>query len=159
MIVVADASPLIALARVGQLELLRSVFGSLLLPEAVWLEVVAAGLDKPGANTLSQSDWIERRSVVDAGLVSLLRRDLGAGESEAIVLAREAGAHLVLIDERMGRTSAKRLGLRVMGLVGVLLEARERGLILNMEALVTDLHQKAGFWLSEELRRILIGNP
>jgi uncharacterized protein len=115
MIVVADASPLIALARIGRLELLRTMFERLLLPEAVWREVVAAGLDKAGAGTVMQADWIERRKVADAGMVELLRRDLGAGESEAIVLAREAGADLVLIDERAGRTAAKRLGLRVTG--------------------------------------------
>ncbi len=159
MIVVADASPLIALARIGRLELLHTVFGKLLLPEAVWREVVAAGLDKPGAGTVSQSDWIERRSVADTGLVSLLRRDLGAGESEAIVLAREAGADLVLIDERLGRAAAKRLGLRVTGLVGVLIEARERSLLPDAEAMLNDLHQKAGFWLSDELRRMVTGKP
>ena len=157
MIVVADASPLIALARIGRLELLRAMFGKLLLPEAVWHEVVAAGLDRAGARTVMQAHWIERRKVADAGMVGLLRRDLGAGESEAIVLAREAGANLVLIDERAGRTAAKRLGLPVTGLVGVLVEARERGLLPDAAAAVDDLHRMAGFWLSEELRQMVAG--
>ena len=159
MIVVADASPLIALARIGQLELLRTMFERLLLPEAVWREVVASGLDKAGAGTVTQADWIERRKVADAGMVGLLRRDLGAGESETIALAREAGADLVLVDERAGRTAAKRLGLRVTGLVGVLIEARERGLLPDAAAVVDDLHRRAGFWLSEELRRMVVGKP
>ena len=106
---------------------------------------------------MSQAKWIERRTVADTGLVALLRQDLGVGEAEAIVLAREAGADLVLLDERMGRIAAKRLGLRVTGLVGVLIEARERGLLTDAEAVVNDLHQKAGFWLSEELRRMVVG--
>ena len=157
MIVVADASPLIALARIGRLELLHAVFGTLLLPEAVWRELVEPGLDKVGAGELSHSIWIERRAVADAGLVALLRHDLGAGEAEAIVLAREVCAELVLLDERMGRAAAKRLGLRVTGLVGVLIEARERGLLDDAEVVVNDLHQKAGFWLSDELRRMVVG--
>jgi len=157
MIVVADASPLIALARVGRLELLRAVFGTLLLSEAVWSEVVESGLEKAGASELSQAIWIERRKVNDAGLVALLRQNLGAGEAEAIALAREAGADLVLLDERIGRAAAKRLGLQVTGLVGVLIEARERGLLEDAEAVVNDLQQKAGFWLSEELHRMLVG--
>ncbi len=127
MIVVADASPLIALARIGRLELLHEVFGTLYLPDAVWREVVEAGMARIGAEAVMHADWIERRSVADGTLVTLLRRDLGAGEAEAIVLARETGAALLLIDERMGRAAARRLGLRVTGLVGVLIEARERG--------------------------------
>jgi len=157
MTVVADASPLIALARIGRLDLLRTVFGGLLLPDAVWGEVVAAGLDKAGSATVMQADWIERRRVADAGLVLLLMRDLGAGEAEAIVLARETGADFVLIDERAGRTAAKRLGLRVTGLVGVLIEARERGILLDAAAVVDDLQRKAGFWLSDELRLMVVG--
>jgi uncharacterized protein len=157
MIVVADASPLIALARIGRLDLLRTMFGKLLLPEAVWREVVAAGLDRAGAGTVIHADWIERRQIGDAGLVALLCRDLGAGESEAIVLAREVGGDLVLIDERTGRTAAKRLGLRVTGLVGVLIAARERGLLPDAVAVMDDLHRRAGFWLSEELRQMVAG--
>ncbi len=157
MIVVADASPLIALARIGRLELLQTMFLKLLLPEAVWREVVAAGLDRPGAGTIIQADWIEHRKVADVGLAELLRRDLGGGESEAIVLAREIGADLVLIDESAGRTAAKRLGLQVAGLVGVLIEARQRRLLTDPVAIVDDLHRKAGFWLSEELRQMVKG--
>ncbi len=95
--------------------------------------------------------------MVDTGLVAVLCRDLGAGEAEAIVLAREVRADLVLMDERMGRTVAKRLGLRVTGLVGVLIEARERGLLTDADTVVNDLHQRAGFWLSNELRRMVVG--
>ena len=61
------------------------------------------------------------------GLVSLLRHDLGAGEAEAIVLARETSADFLLMDERLGRSAAQRLGLKAVGLVGVLVEDRERG--------------------------------
>lgn len=157
MIVVADSSPLIALARIGRLELLHSLFGTLLLPEAVWHEVVEAGMDKPGAGELAHADWIQRRTVSDAGLVALLSQDLGAGEAEAIVLAQEIRADLLLMDERMGRAAATRLGLRVTGLVGVLIEARERGLLPDAEVVVDELHRKAGFWLSEELRRMVVG--
>ena len=78
MIVVADASPLIALARIGRLELLREVFGTLFLPDAVWREVVESGVGRAGADAVLHAGWIERRSVADAALVAVLRRDLGA---------------------------------------------------------------------------------
>ena len=157
MIVVADSSPLIALARIGRLELLRSVLGSVLLPAAVWTELVQMGIGRPGAAAVMTADWIGRREIVDVGLATLLRRDLGAGESEAIVLAREVGADLLLMDERMGRAAATRLGLRVTGLVGVLIEARARGLLPDAATVIDDLHREAGFWLSEELRRLVLG--
>lgn len=157
MTVVADASPLIALARIDRLDLLRGSFGALLVPEAVWHEVAVAGLHKAGAGDIWRADWIERRSVQDAGLVALLRQDLGAGEAEAIVLARETNADVLLMDERLGRAAARRLGLRVTGLVGILVDARERGLLTDPEAVVADLHERAGFWFTEELRRLVVG--
>jgi len=155
MIVVADASPLIAMARIGRLDLLRSVFGRLLVPGAVWREVVEGGGDKAGAADVAAADWIERRAVVDSSLVNLLRHDLGAGEAEAIVLAREAKADFVLMDERLGRSAAHALGLKVVVVVGVLIEARARGLITDANEIMDQLHQQAGFWISAELRKLV----
>lgn len=157
MIVVADASPLIALARIGRLELLRAMFATLLLPDAVWREVTAAGSDRPGADFILTAGWIERRTVSDVAMVAQLRRDLGAGEAEAIVLARETRAEILLLDERMARVVARRLGLNVTGLVGVLIEARQRGLLPDAANVAHDLDRTAGFWLSEGLRRLIIG--
>ena len=89
--------------------------------------------------------------------MNLLRHDLGAGESEAIVLARETGADFVLMDERLGRSAARNLGLKVVGLVGVLIEARERGLISDANELIDQLHRQAGFWISADLRKLVTG--
>jgi hypothetical protein len=157
MIVVSDASPLIALGRIGRLDLLREIFGSLVIPDAVWKEVVEAGIDKEGSVNVAEAAWISRQSVLDYSLVNLLRHDLGAGEAEAIVLARECNADFLLIDERLGRSAAKSLGLKVVGLVGVLIEARERGLVTDAGSLMDHLHGDAGFWISEDLRKLVTG--
>lgn len=157
MIVVSDASPLIALGRIGRLDLLQEIFGSLLVPDAVWEEVVVSGMQKLGADAVEVATWISRQSVTDRDLVNLLRHDLGAGEAEAIVLARECNADFLLIDEKLGRSAAKSLGLNVVGLVGVLIEARERGLITDAGSLMDRLHNEAGFWISEELRNLVTG--
>ncbi|MBN9690820.1 MAG: DUF3368 domain-containing protein [Verrucomicrobia bacterium] len=157
MIVVADTSPLIALSRVQRLDLLREMFGTLLLPDAVWNELTGEGMERPGAVSVLEAKWIERKSVEDRALVSVLRRDLGAGESEAIALARETNGCVLLMDERLGRSVAKRLGLQVTGLVGVLVDARERGLLRDPKGVVDDLQELAGFWLSPELRGLIIG--
>jgi uncharacterized protein len=154
MIVVSDASPLIALARINRLELLREMFGTLLLPDSVWNEVTSAGIERPGAASVLRAKWIERRSVSDSALVARLRLDFGAGESEAIALARESHADVLLIDERLARIAAQRLGLKVTGLVGVLIEARQRGLLTDAATVANDLESKAGFWLSADLRAL-----
>jgi len=158
MIVVSDASPLIALGRIGRIDLLKEIFGTLVLPDAVWKEVVEAGMQKIGADEVGSALWITRQSVNDQDLVNLLRHDLGAGEAEAIVLARECSADFLLIDERLGRSAAKSLGLKVVGLVGILIEARDRGLIIDAGSLMDRLHDEAGFWISEDLRKLVTGD-
>ena len=157
MIVVADSSPLIAMGRIGQLEILHAVFGQLLVPDAVWREVVEAAGDKPGSSDIAAASWIERRTVKDSAWVNLLKHDLGAGEAEAIVLARETGADFVLMDERLGRSAARNLGLKVVGLIGVLIEARKQGLITDAGEVMERLSNEAGFWISAELRKLVTG--
>ena len=158
MIVVADSSPLIALSRVGKLHLLRDIFGTLLIPDAVWHEVAGSDPGRPGTLELRSASWIERRSIKDTALANLLRRDLGAGESEAIVLAREASARMLLMDERLGRSAAARLGIPVTGLIGILLEARRLGLVSDPAAIALELRTTAGFWISDDLMNLLSGN-
>jgi len=155
MLVVADSSPLIALCRIGRINLLHELFGQLILPDAVWREVIESHPEKTGAAELISASWIERRLVKDTALVSLLRQDLGAGESEAIVLARELNSNFLLMDERRGRAAAKRLGLTCTGLVGVLLEARRCGILPEPAAVALELRTMAGFWISDELMDLL----
>lgn len=95
--------------------------------------------------------------MLDQSAVDDLRRDLGAGEAEAIVLARELPADLLLMDEELGRRTARGLGLQVVGLVGVLVEARKRGLLPDAASIAEVLHRKAGFWLSADLRALIVG--
>lgn len=155
MIVVADASPLIALCRIGRLDLLHDIFGQLIIPDAVWQEVSASHPGKAGAAEIMKAPWIKRRSAMDLPLVSLLRQSLGAGESEAIVLAREIKADIVLMDERLGRAAAKQMGLVCTGLVGVLIEARRLGVVTDPSAVAQELRDIAGFWIADELMELL----
>jgi len=67
------------MGRIGQLEILRAVFGQLLVPDAVWHEVVEAAADKPGSSDIAAASWIERRTVKDSAWVNLLKHDLGPG--------------------------------------------------------------------------------
>ncbi len=96
MSVVSNASPIIHLARIGQLELLRQLYGEIFVPEAVWEEVVVKGEGKIGAEEIQRAKWIKRKRVSNHPLVKALRRELDAGEAEAIALAIEVGAESLL---------------------------------------------------------------
>ena len=156
MKVVCNASPIVSLARIDALELLHHAFGQIVIPQAVWNEVVVCGSGQPGAEAVKTAQWITRHSPQNASLVSALRQDLDAGEAEAIVLALEMPADLLLMDERLGRETARHLGIRMTGLVGVLVESKRRGIIPAVSPILQSLRERAGFRLSDALyRRIL----
>ncbi len=149
MIVVSNTSPLTNLAAIGQFDLLRQLYSEVHIPHAVWEELNAEGLQWPGSESVATAGWVECRAVDNKPLVTALRRDLDRGEAESIALALELKADLVLMDEREGRHAAQRMGLRVVGVVGVLLEAKAKGAIDAVRPQLNGLRQKAGFYLGE----------
>lgn len=152
MSIVSNASPLINLARIGRLNLLSQLYSELLIPDAVWQEVVVEGAGYPGAEDVRNAVWIKRRSVANTQLVQALTQELDAGEAEAIALALEAEAELLLMDERLGRENARHLGVRYTGLIGVLVEAKHKGFIDSIEYELDALRSIAGFYMSDTLR-------
>ncbi|RME48809.1 MAG: DUF3368 domain-containing protein [Chloroflexi bacterium] len=151
MIVVSNTSPLTNLAAIGQFDLLRYLYEKVHIANGVWNELNAAGKHWPGRNEVATADWIEQHAVQNEALVTALRRDLDRGEAETIALALELSADLVLLDEREGRHAARQLGLHVVGVVGVLLEAKHNGFIDLIRPHLDALRQTAGFYLSETL--------
>jgi uncharacterized protein len=150
-IVVCNTSPIIALACAGQLELLRGLYTQIVIPNAVFDEITVAGAGEPGAREVAEALWIKRQPASNAPLVTALRLELDAGEAEAIALAVESGADLVLLDERLGRRAAQRLGLTVVGTLGVLISAKDRGLLAAMRPVLDALRVDAGFWIADDL--------
>lgn len=151
MIVVCDTSPIIALACAGRLDLLRAVHGEILVPDAVFDEITVAGAGEPGASEVAQAAWIKRRPALNAPLVNALSLELDAGEAQAIALAVESRAGLILLDERRGRRAAKRLGLTVSGTLGVLIAAKDRGQLASVRPVLDALRANAGFWIDDNL--------
>ncbi len=151
MSVVSNASPLINLARIGQLELLRELYDEIHIPDAVWQEVVVAGAGLTGAELVANAEWIKRHSVTNSTLVWALQQDLDAGESEAIALALELEAELLLMDEGLGRETARHLGLRFVGIIGMLTEAKHSGRINAIKPYLDTLRDAAGFRVRQAL--------
>lgn len=157
MRVVSNASPLIALARIGRLDVLFELFGQVLLPEAVWHEVVVEGRGEPGAAEVAACTWISRATVANVDLVTALRQDLDAGEAAAIALALESKADLLIMDERLGRETATHLGLRIVGTVGLLVHAKSAGIVAEIRPLLDAMRDQAGFRVSDDLyMRVLV---
>lgn len=152
MIVVANAGPLIALARIGRFDLLQSLYGQLHIPPAVRDEVATLARGHPAAKEVGTASWIRIVDVRDMTAVQLLKERLDAGESEAIVLAIELEASLLLIDEARGRRVAEARGMNKTGTIGTLIAAKKRGLVLEVTPLSDEL-RIAGFRMSEELYR------
>ena len=152
MIVVADAGPLIALAQIGHFGLLESLYGRLRIPPAVRDEVAIPGRGRPGSAEVASAAWIEVFEPQDRTAVGLLRERLDLGESQAIVLAIELNADLLLMDEARGRRVAEARGLNKTGTVGTLIFAKRRGLIPAVAPLLDELLAR-GFRMSKELYR------
>jgi predicted nucleic acid-binding protein len=149
--VVTDSSPLINLARIGKLILLRDLYGEVHIPEAVWREAVIEGAGQPGADEIKIATWIHTHAVRNKELVQALQQELDAGEAEAIALSSEEKAELLLMDERLARETAHHLGLHCIGLIGVLIEARRKGLISALKPHLDALRDVAGFRIKDEL--------
>ena len=148
MIVVSDASPLIALATVGHLDLMRQLYAQVLVPEAVMRETTLANASAPGAAVIAAAPWIQVRGMHDRTLVEALALELDRGEAEAIALAVEYDADLLLMDERRGRRVASRLGRRIVGVLGVLIDAKQRDLVPAVRPLLDALATEVGFRVS-----------
>jgi len=144
MIVVSDTSAVTSLIQIGQLELLRELHGGVLIPEAVHRELLRAHRSLP--------EFLDMRRVLNREAVRRLEGELDAGEAEAIVLAKELQADLLLIDEKLGRAVARREGLRIAGLLAVIVDAKRRGLIGSVREIVARLEGEAGFRVSNTVR-------
>lgn len=151
MRVISDSSPLIALSRIHQLDLLHQLYGEVTVQQAVVREVIDKGASQPGADEVSTAEWIVAAEVEDQPFADTLKRDLGNGEAEAIALAVELQADLLIVDDLLARQVARILGLNLVGTVGVLLEARHKGVLPEIKPCLDDLVDLAGFRLSAEL--------
>lgn len=121
---ICNSSPLIGLEQIGQWNLLHALFGTIVVPPAVVREVAPSG---------TLPEWIEQRALTQNIGLLIMQASLGQGESEAISLALESSARLIILDDRPARRLAQSLSLPVVGTLGVLLAAKNRGLISTVK--------------------------
>lgn len=142
MVVISDTSPLTALLQAGHEELLRGLFGHVVIPPSVLRELLCAHSELPS--------WL---GVLTPQMIpsSVARAGLGLGETEAIALAMELRPDALLMDERLGRRIAMQHGLPVTGLLGIIVLAKKRRLITEVAPVIKELQEKGHSWFGREL--------
>jgi len=156
MIVVSDTSALANLAIVDHLWLLESIYQTVIIPDVFARELAAAS--NPIIPAILQAGCIQPQPLTNSELVNQLQQERGldAGEANAIALALELQADDLLIDERLGRQEALRLGLSIIGILGILLVAKQKSLIPQVQPVMDALISQAGFRVSSQLyQRVL----
>jgi len=147
--IVSNTTPIISLLKVNKLELLQQLYSEINVPVAVYNEI-EAGKHKTFYTDLSKIDWINIVEIKDKQAVKYFL-DLDAGEAEAIVLATEIAADLIIIDEKLGRYHAKHAELKITGTIGILVKAKTEGLIDELKIILNEFTEK-GVWISEQLK-------
>ncbi len=146
--IVSNTTPLISLLKLARLDILKDLYGEISIPTAVYNEI-EAGKHKSYYKDLSKVSWIKIIQIKDEQAVKYFL-DLDSGEAEAIVLATEINADLIILDEKLGRFHAKHADLTITGTIGVLIKAKKQGLIKELKPLLNELTNK-DVWLSEKL--------
>lgn len=152
MKVISNSSPLIGLSSIRKLDILKVVWGSVIIPEAVFHEVVILGENKTGSKEVKAAcqDWLEVISIQSRQEVEALQTILDLGESEVITLGQELGADLLLINNREPRRVARSLNFDVLGTLGIIKLAWKKGIIDDPLNLINELRTK-GFWVHTKL--------
>jgi uncharacterized protein len=146
---VSNSSPLIFLAAIDRINLLRTIYGEIMVPPAVWREAVIRGAGRPGARETRDASWIRVIAPSEHDLAQVIPAGLDAGETEAIALAisiRPTGT--VILDDLPARRVALKAGLDVTGTGGVLVLAKQLGLITSVGTVLSELRE-VGLYLSE----------
>jgi predicted nucleic acid-binding protein len=153
MPVVSDTSPILGLSAIGCLDLLQDQFETVFIPQSVLAELKVE-TDFRGTDAIQQAlsqGWLQSREIQNKPLARSLSLELHKGEAEAITLAMDLGLDMIVMDERIGREHAKALGLKTVGVLGVLLNAKKHGKLNSVDKAMKALRRGIGFFISERL--------
>jgi len=151
--VIINSSPLIVLFKSKQVTLLPQLFSEIFVPSAVWDEVTALGKNDLPALQLPNVSWAQRVEIANVAS-EIAAWDLGKGESEVLSIAKENPDSVAIVDDRAARRCAKSLDIMTIGTGGVLLLAKQRGLIPSVAPKIQAIRD-AGLWLSDPIVNLL----
>ena len=151
--VIVNSTPLISLHRIGRLSLLREMYGEIVIPEAVFQEVIVKH-DSLQNFILENRNWIRVCRITHSSDKRMYRARLHSGEVEVMILAQELNADLVVIDDLTARKTAEYLGLPLTGTIGILLKAKETGRIPLVMPLI-EMMSLQGIYFSAGLKKMI----
>ena len=153
MVAASDTSPISNLALIGRLELLRVQFREVWIPGAVKRELdrLPSPEGRASIQQAMQAGWLRCRDIANAPLAAVLANDLDEGEAEAIALATEIPADVLLIDEKDGRALARQAGAPVRGVLGILIRTKAMGSVSSVKPEIEALRRLAGFFVATNL--------
>jgi len=141
--VVDNSTPIIALRGIDRLDVLRTLYGNIVIPEAVRDELVVKD-----AQALAGTNWIKVKPITNIAAKETFITSLHDGEVEVMILAKELNADLVVIDDGLARRHAMYQGLTITGTIGVLIRAKKEGVIDSLRSVLDELIE-FGFYVSE----------
>lgn len=149
--VIINSTPMIILSKIGMLEILQKRYGKVIIPQAVYEEIIVK--DDVAFNLIKSREWIEIKKVSAIEDKKLYKTKLHAGEVEVMILAQEFGGDvLTVIDDYAARKTAQYLGIPVTGTIGVLMKAKSLGYIDSLRNCII-LMRQAGFYISKDLEK------
>jgi predicted nucleic acid-binding protein len=154
MPIISNTGPLLSFARARHFDLLGDIVEALMIPTAVYDEIVVQGAGLPGAIEVPAAEWITRADVRNLAFMEQLPQALHSGEREAMALAKEMSGTL-LIDDQSARRVAEHYGIACMGCVRVLEEGKQRGTIPAVKPVLDSLIA-AGMYTSNALYRAFL---
>ncbi|MCA9980740.1 MAG: DUF3368 domain-containing protein [Anaerolineales bacterium] len=149
--IVSNTTPLINFAAIRRLDILESLFGTITIPPAVAYELLDRGQEYPSSLEIQRATFIRKQEIQNVLLRDSLTIDLDSGEAEAITLALEQKADLLLLDEVTGRMKAEAYGLTFVGSIGCLIEAKRRAIVPAIKPFLDEMRQEARFWINPRL--------
>lgn len=151
MLVVSDTSPISNLIVIKKLSLLREVFDTIIIPESVNAEINELVKFNVDLSEFINASWIRKEPIHDMQTYQRLIEVLDKGEAQAITIAHEINPDFLLIDEKKGRAIAKAMGIKTIGLIGILIKAKRENIIHDVKSIVDELREIARFRISDEL--------
>ncbi len=145
---IADSSPLIALAGVKQLNLLPRLYSRVIAPSAVIDEILAGGENASGLNFLDRASWLEHWTLQQT--TELISVALGLGETEVIQLAKQLPNSRLLLDDHRARRVAEDLNLEIIGSAGILVQAKRKLLIREVVPILRNMKQN-GYYIGDRV--------
>jgi len=141
VIVVSNTTPIIALAKINKLEILEYLFGRIYISEGVYKELISNKKFIFEIEQITKSSFIITKEVKNRLAVELVQKmhGLNIGESESIILFKELGGDLLIMDEKKGRKVASSLDIKLTGTLGILLKAKQEGIIIELKPLLEKL--------------------